>query len=68
MLIISWLITVLVAALLVTFVVHILRLSRLPTAQRPRTRTYDRFGAVVGVKEKPDYHVNPGEDGASDAT
>jgi hypothetical protein len=60
--ILSWAITVLVLLLLATFAWAVFSLRSLPTAQRPRTRTYDRFGRFLAVVENPDYHENPGED------
>lgn len=58
---IDWLITALVLALLVAFAAYLVGLRALPTGERPRTNTYDRFGAFVGREENPDYHENPGE-------
>jgi hypothetical protein len=58
---ISWLATALVLALLASFVAYLIGLRALPTDERPRTNTYDRFGALLGRQENPDYHENPGE-------
>lgn len=57
----SWLITALVAVLLLGFVWYGASLRTLPTSGRPRTRSYDRFGQFIGETENPDYHENPGE-------
>ena len=57
----SWLISGLVALLLVSFGLYLLGLRALPTAERPRTRTYDRLGRLAGTAENPDYRENPGE-------
>lgn len=58
----SWLITCLVVVLLLGFVVYVPGLLAIPTGERPRTRTYDRYGRLIGEHENPDYHENPGED------
>jgi hypothetical protein len=58
---IGWLVTALVLALLATFAAYLVGLRALPTDERPRTDTYDRFGALIGRRENPDYHENPGE-------
>ena len=58
--ILSWLITLVVVAVLAAFVVYLLGLRRLPLGERPRTAVYDRFGRQIGVAENPDYHVSPG--------
>lgn len=63
----SWLVTVLVLALLAAFAAYLFGLRALPTNERPRTNTYDRFGAFVGRRENPDYHENPGELDETDA-
>lgn len=59
--IIGWLITALVFALLVAFVAYIVSITRMPDKARPKTPTYNRFGEVIGQIENPDYHINPGE-------
>ena len=58
---IDWLVTALIVALLAAFAAYLLGLRALPTGVRPRTNTYDRFGALIGRRENPDYHENPGE-------
>jgi hypothetical protein len=58
---IDWLVTALVLALLVAFAAYLVGLRALPTGDRPRTNTYNRFGEFVGRGENPDYHENPGE-------
>jgi hypothetical protein len=63
----SWLISGLVVLLLVTFIWALISLRQLPLGQRPRTRTYNRLGQLMGVAENPDYHENPGEDAADEA-
>ena len=63
----SWLISGLVVLLLVTFIWVLISLRQLPLGQRPRTRTYNRLGQLMGVTENPDYHENPGEDAADEA-
>lgn len=60
--IVSWAITSLIIVLIVTTIVYFIGLLRLPTAQRPETSSYDRFGQVIGLSENPDYHVIPGTD------
>lgn len=57
----SWLITALVVVLVLSFVYYLASLRALPTDGRPRTRSYDRFGRLIGETENPDYHENPGE-------
>jgi hypothetical protein len=59
---VSWIATVLVVALLITFAAALRSLRLLPTDGRPRTPTYDRFGAQLGLAENPDYHESPGEE------
>jgi hypothetical protein len=59
----SWLITALVAVLLVTFALHVWSLGTLGTRDRPSTPTYDRFGRYIGMEENPDYRENPGAEG-----
>lgn len=61
----SWLITILVAALLLTFAGALLSLRRLPLGRRPTTNIYDRLGRPIGRTENPDYHENPGENAAA---
>lgn len=58
---IDWLVTALIVALLAAFVAYLAGLRALPTGERPRTNTYDRFGGLIGRQENPDYHENPGE-------
>jgi hypothetical protein len=64
--VISWLITVVVLAILAAFVLYLFGLTRLPLGERPRTAVYDRFGRQMGVAENPDYHVSPGTDEAGE--
>ncbi len=59
--VLAWVITVLVVAVLVAFIVATVSLRSLPTRERPRTATYDRFGGLIGMMENPDYHENMGE-------
>lgn len=61
-----WVVTALVALVLGTFVWYLVSLRRLPTAGRPRTRTFDRLGHFIAERENPDYHENPGEDSLAD--
>lgn len=61
-LIISWAISATVAMTLLSFVVYLVGLRRLPIQHRPKTPTYNRFGQIIGETENPDFHVNPGED------
>jgi hypothetical protein len=58
---IAWIITILVLVILVQFVFYVISLHRLPTEERPRTATYDRYGSYIGMRKNPDYHENPGE-------
>ncbi len=60
--ILAWLITALIALILLSFVVYVVGLRSLPTGRRPRTRKYNRLGEPTGVGENPDYRENPGED------
>lgn len=57
-----WLITALVVVLLAAFIGSLISLRALPTTERPRTRTYNRYGEFIAERENPDYHENPGED------
>jgi hypothetical protein len=57
----SWVITALTLVLLVAFIGYLFGLRSLPTAHRPRTRTFDRYGDFIEERENPDYHENPGE-------
>lgn len=63
--VIAWTITALVILLLLAFIGSLISTLAMPAGERPRTRTYDRFGRVMGLAENPDYHENPGEDGAA---
>jgi hypothetical protein len=65
--VLPWLITALVVALLATFIGYLVSLRALPTAGRPRTPTYNRYGEFIAERENPDYHENPGEDSPRDA-
>jgi hypothetical protein len=58
----SWLITTVAVAVLAAFALYILGLRALPTGERPKTRTFDRFGRFLGLTENPDYRENPGDD------
>lgn len=60
--VLAWMITVLTVVLLLAFVYYVMSLRHLPTEERPRTPTYDRFGEFIGMMENPDYHENPGEE------
>ncbi len=62
----AWGVSGLVGLLLLSFVLYLVGLGSLPTEERPRTRTYDRFGRLIAVTENPDYHENPGEESARD--
>lgn len=62
--VLSWAITALVVVLLLSFLAALLSLRRVPVGERPRTRTYDRLGRVIDVVENPDFHEQPGEEGA----
>lgn len=66
MTILSWSISVLVVVLLLTFLWSLVSLRAIPLGARPRTRTYDRFGAFIAMAENPDYHENPAEQEAKD--
>jgi hypothetical protein len=66
MTLLPWLITLLVVALLATFIGYLISLRALPTDGRPRKRTYNRYGEFIAERENPDYHENPGEDAAED--
>ena len=63
---ISWLVSALVALLLVGFVFYLVGLRGLPMGTRPRTPSYNRLGEFIELTENPDYHENPGEDPAKD--
>ena len=66
MILLGWLITLLVVVLLIAFVAYLVSLRALPTTERPRTRTFDRYGDFIAERENPDYHENPGEDSQKD--
>jgi hypothetical protein len=66
MTLLPWLITLLVVALLAAFIGYLISLRALPTTERPRTRTYNRYGEFIAERENPDYHENPGEDASED--
>ena len=61
-----WVVTLLLAVVLGTFVWYLVSLRHLPTSGRPRTRTFDRLGRFIEERENPDYHENPGEDSLDD--
>ena len=58
----SWTISAVVVLVLAGFVLYLFGLHLLPTAERPLTPTYDRFGQLIEMAENPDYRQNPGED------
>lgn len=58
----SWLISTVVVMVLAAFALYVAGLQALPASRRPRTRTFDRFGRFIGLRENPNYHENPGED------
>jgi hypothetical protein len=66
MTLLPWLFTVLVVALLIAFIGYLISLRALPTTERPRTRTHNRYGEFIAERENPDYHENPGEDHRDD--
>jgi hypothetical protein len=66
MTLLPWLVTSLVVALIIAFIGYLVSLRALPTTERPRTRTYSRYGEFVEERENPDYHENPGEDSTED--
>lgn len=59
--VVSWAATVVVIALTLAFIAALISLRRIPLAERPKTRIFDRLGRPIGRTENPDYHVNPGE-------
>jgi hypothetical protein len=59
---VSWIATLIVIALVVSFVAALVSLRRVPLAQRPKTPIFDRLGREIGETENPDYHANPGEE------
>jgi hypothetical protein len=59
--VVSWTVTAAVFALIVAFAAALISLRRIPLAERPKTRIFDRLGQPIGLTENPDYHVNPGE-------
>jgi len=61
--VVSWTVTAMVIALIVSFCIALISLRRTPLAHRPRTPIYDRLGHPIGLTENPDYHENPGEEG-----
>ena len=63
--VIAWAISGLVVVLLASFLWSVNSLRALPTWRRPLTRTYDRLGRFLTMRENPDYHENPGEDSAA---
>jgi hypothetical protein len=58
----SFVITLLVVTLIVSFVLYIVAVFRLPSDRRPRPPVYNRFGERIGWAENPDYRVNPGQE------
>jgi len=63
----SWAITVLLGCWLIAFALALVSLRGIPLGARPRTATYDRYGQLLGLRENPDYHEQPGEEhGARD--
>jgi len=51
---IAWSATALDVALVIGFACALLSLRRVPTKERPRTPTYDRFGHPIALAENPD--------------
>lgn len=64
----SWLITALIVSLVVSFGVYIVAVVRLPSDERPAPYVYNRFGALLGKAENPDYRINPGEPALGELT
>ncbi len=62
----SWVITVLVVALLATFLASLGSLKGIPVGSRPKTRTFDRLGRVIDVEENPDSLGQSKEDRTSE--
>ena len=60
--IVSWLATAVVVCLIPAVLAAVASLRRVPLAERPETPIFDRLGRQIGITEKPDYHVDPGED------
>ena len=60
--IIGWCVTVLVVGLVVSFIIALVAVARLPD-ERPEVVTYDRFGGVIGAFENPGPSVGPGRGG-----
>ena len=57
----SWVVTVIVVSLVLSFIAAALSTLRLPSAERPKTHKFDRLGRYLGAWENPDYHQQPGE-------
>lgn len=59
---VDWIITVLVVALVASYIWQLVTLMRQPAEGRPRTAVYDRYGELIDTVENPDYHIIPVED------
>ena len=73
--IVAWAVTVLMVALVLSFVAYLVSVARLP-GRRPQVPTYDGLGRLVGHRENPGEQIAPGrrgdprggpEDGGPDA-
>ena len=60
---ISWTITALMVALVAAFALYLVAVRRLPVDRRPKVRTFDRFGRLLGDYENPGGDIAPGRSG-----
>lgn len=60
--VISWAVTVLVSAAIVSFVVSVFAVARLPD-ERPEVHTFDRNGHEIGPLQNPGEQIAPGRSG-----
>ncbi|HET9126676.1 MAG TPA: hypothetical protein VFN73_01220 [Propionibacteriaceae bacterium] len=60
--IVAWAVTVLMVALVLSFAAYLVSVARLP-GRRPRVRTYDGRGRLIGRHENPGEQIAPGRRG-----
>lgn len=60
--VISWTVTVLIVSAVLSFVVSLVSIARLPD-ERPKVRTFDGTGRQIGAYENPSEQIAPGRSG-----
>lgn len=66
--VVTTVITILVILSIVTFLLYVVSILRLPTGRRPRTPTYDRFGDPLPAEVNPGFAETEDEEEAADSS